>query len=423
MLQNSLAINIAKRNRIYYGWVITAVASLGIFFSGPGQTYFFSAFIDSYIKDFNWNRSVISSLYSIATLMAGFLLFVVGRLADRYGQKKLTIIVAAILGAACMWNSFISGLWMLFAGFFIGRLTGQGSMTLLPSTIIPQWFIKRRAFAFSMMSIGGVIGSTVLPPINIWLIAAWGWNSVWRLWALLLWFFFIPVVYLLLHDKPEDIGLLPDNGVFDMAEQRDSVEQRVEDSSWTLKEAMRNKSFWGMLYCQILLPMIGTGITFHFISIMGTKGLSASSTAFILSLLSVVSFPTTFLAGFLLDRVKMHHAAAFISALQVISLGILLYSSNVYSAIVFAAVLGSAMGFSSVFGGIVWPNYYGMKHLGSIRGLAMTVTVVGSALGPIPFGFAFDMFGSYDRTIILMMLFPAAGIAAALLSSKPIKKH
>lgn len=327
-MQSNTATYIIKNTGFFYGWIVITISALGYFFSGPGQTYFTSTFIDLYIKDFGWNRSTVSSLYSVSTLIAGLLLFIVGRFADRYGQKKMIIIVAALLGISCMWNSFITTQWMLFLGFFLGRLTGQGSMTLLPSTVIPQWFIRKRAFAFSMMSMGGVIGSAVLPPLNTWLIGIWGWNSVWRLWAGLLWLFFIPITYLFLFDKPEDLGLLPDNRVNNDIGDASSASFEEMTNSWTLKEAMHTRSFWGMLFCQILLPMITTGVVFHFVSILGSKDLSSASAAFVLSLLAIVSFPTTFIAGYLLDRIKMHHAAALISFLQLAGLAVLLLSSS-----------------------------------------------------------------------------------------------
>jgi len=110
----------------FYGWVIVLIAALGMFFSGPGQTFTMSVFIDAYIRDFGWSRSLISSLYSFATLLSGLILFSVGRLVDRYGQRIMMTAVAALLGLACLWNSFITGPIMLFIGFFMLRLFGQG---------------------------------------------------------------------------------------------------------------------------------------------------------------------------------------------------------------------------------------------------------------------------------------------------------
>jgi len=420
MLEKKLTGIYKKSNRFYYGWIILGVSSLGYFFSGPGQTYFISIFINHYIADFGWSRSTVSGLYSVATLVAGLLLFLVGRLSDKYGQKRIILIVASLLGVACMWSSYITSLWMLSIAFFLGRLTGQGSMTLLPSIVIPQWFHKKRAFAFSIMSMGGVIGSALIPPFNAWLISVSSWNDAWRLWALLLWCFFIPVTAVFLYNKPQDLGLHPDNKIINAIDSASTVSIEESTDSWTLKEAMQTRSFWGMQYCQILLPMIGTGIVFHFFSILGERGIPSVSAAFVLSLLYMVSFPVTLLAGHFLDRLKTNHVIAFISLLELAALAVLLLTSSLQGMIMFGVIQGTAMGLQSVSNGIVWPNYYGLKHLGSVRGFAMTVMVIASAVGPLPFGLAYDAFNSYRIAFLIMMVFSFLGIFIGILSPKPV---
>ena len=140
----------------YYGWVIVVVSAMGLFFSGPGQTYAISVFIDAYIREFSWSRSLISSIYSVATLCAGLLLFIMGRFVDQFGQR---------------------------------------SMTLLPNTLVPQWFIHKRGRALSFMAIGGFVSSATLPPINNWLIEAFGWSQAWIVWGSLLCFMFVPLSF------------------------------------------------------------------------------------------------------------------------------------------------------------------------------------------------------------------------------------
>ncbi len=58
---------------IFYGWVVLIIAAFSYFFSGPGPTYSISIFINHYIEKFNWSRSLISSLYSMATLISGLI--------------------------------------------------------------------------------------------------------------------------------------------------------------------------------------------------------------------------------------------------------------------------------------------------------------------------------------------------------------
>ena len=51
--------------------------------------------------------------------------------------------------------------------------------------------------------------------------------------------------------------------------------------------------------------------------------------------------------------------------------------------------------FSSV-GNVVYANFFGRAHLGSIQGVGKALVVLGSALGPFPFGLCRDVSGSFD---------------------------
>lgn len=107
-------------------------------------------------------------------MLAGFLLFIVGRMVDKFGPRYMTVGIGFMLALACLFNSFIMGPIMLFFGFFMLRLLGQGSMTLIPGTLVPQWFVRKRGRALSLMAIGGFLGSAAIPPFNAWLIGTWG---------------------------------------------------------------------------------------------------------------------------------------------------------------------------------------------------------------------------------------------------------
>jgi sugar phosphate permease len=420
MRANRLAEKLIQSKKVYYGWVILFLAALSYFFSAPGQTYFTSTFIETYILEFGWSRGTISSIYSLATMISGLLLFLVGRQIDRFGQKKVSVVIAGLLGITCIWISFVNSLPMLFIGFFASRFLGQGSMTLIPSTLLPNWFARRRPLAFSLMSIGGVIGSSMLPPLNSLLIQQVGWRSVWRIWAVAFWVVFIPLVLLFMYNQPANLGLSTDNEYRKRPGDAQSSVMFKDVPSWTLKEAIRTRSFWGILYSQLLLPLIVTGLTFHFISIMKSKNISATNAACVLGMLAMVSFPTTLFAGWILSKIKIHYAAMIISIFMASALCILLFFNSYFSAIIFVVLLGFAMGLQTVWGGLVWPNYFGTRYLGSIRSLAMTMTVIGSAVGPIPMGFTFDKTGSYRGALIFMIALCAIGIISAFLSPQPI---
>ncbi|WP_202080739.1 MFS transporter [Caldalkalibacillus salinus] len=417
----------------FYGWIIVFMGALGMFFSGPGQTYTVSIFIESYVRDFGWSQSLIASMYSIATLVAGLFFFFVGKFVDRFGQRKMSVTIGMLLAFACFLNSFIAGATMLFIGFFMLRLFGQGSMTLIPGTLVPQWFVKQRGRALSLMALGGFVGSSSLPPLNAWLIESYGWSMTWQIWGIILACFYVPLAFFLIRNKPEQVGLLPDGqknkSEQDKVSQSDQTDKRhsgenkstKKEISWKLNEAMRTRVFWFILFCVGIPSMVNTGIVFHITFILGENGMNNMMASYILSLMAVVAFPVTFIAGFVVERIKVHWVLALTFIGQAVAMLVLLQVNTFGMAVLFGVIRGLVGGFEVICLGIIWPNYFGREHLGSIKGIAMTVTVIGSAFGPLPFGLAYDMFGGYSEIILLMTLFPLLGACAAFFSPTPNK--
>ncbi|MDK2965034.1 MAG: hypothetical protein PWP53_646 [Lacrimispora sp.] len=268
------------------------------------------------------------------------------------------------------------------------------------------------------MSIGGVIASTVIPIINAGLFKIVSRREVWRIWGILIWVIFVPITYFYLFNRPEDLGLLPDNERKD-DEHSGCIKFSDKEVYFISKEAMKTFAFLGMLYCQIILPLITTGLTFHLISIMELKSMTSGDAAMVLSLFSMVSFPVTLISGKFMDGVKQHHVAAVISMIELAALLVLFFSNSLPMAIVFAVLHGTATGLQSVNNGVVWSNYFGTLYLGSIRGISMVGNVISSSIGPLPFSILFMKFGNYNVVLLLMMVLPVLGFLIALFSKKP----
>ncbi|MBT7667068.1 MAG: MFS transporter, partial [Rhodospirillaceae bacterium] len=201
----SLALNINRR--VFYGWVIVAVAALGIFVSGPGQSHTFSVFLVHIQADLNISATSLSSAYAFATLIAAFGLPYMGRLVDRLGPRRMLVVVTLLLGLACIAFGAAAGFLWLAVGFAALRFLGQGSLMLNCSNLISHWFDRRRGFALSLMALGFSVSMAVHPPLSQWLIDMVGWRQAWFWLGASTWILLLPPVLFLLHNKPEDIGL------------------------------------------------------------------------------------------------------------------------------------------------------------------------------------------------------------------------
>ncbi len=408
------------RISFFYGWVMVFLGGLGVFFSGPGQTYSVSVFIDSYIAEFGWSRSFVSGLYSGGTVAAGFLLFFIGRLIDRLGHRKLIPLVAGILALSCIWMSLVFHPLMLFLGFFLVRLFGQGSMTLVSNTLIPQWFERKRGRALSFTVLGGVISSALLPPLNSWIIHNYGWRLGWQVWAVLLLLIMVPLAALLVRNRPEDIGQLTDG---DPRSKKDNpVTRENETKSLTLIEARKTRTFWLLLFCVFVPAMVNTGLTFHHVSILGQRGIDPLLAASILGLQALFALPFNFIAGYLLDRWPPRYILMGTFIGQVLSMLWIALIVGPVTVVFYGVLRGMVQGFERMSINVIWPAYYGRKHLGSIQGSAMTFMVIGSAFGPLPFGIWYDQLASYRGVIVLMMAFSVLAAIASHQARPPLQE-
>jgi cyanate permease len=68
---------------------------------------------------------------------------------------------------------------------------------------------------------------------------------------------------------------------------------------------------------------------------------------------------------------------------------------------------------------VIWPNYLGRAHLGSIRGAASMAMVASAALGPLPFGYVVTLSASYDVALLVFIALPVICIATSLWAVPP----
>jgi MFS family permease len=413
---------------IFYGWIIVFICALGNFYSGPGQTFSISIFIDSFIDYLGMSRALISTYYSLATLLAGILVIVISRQIDNFGHRKAITLISLIFGAVCVFMSFITHPLMLFIGFFLLRLFGQSSMTIGPSTLIPHWFEIKRGQALSLMSIGQTIAAFLLPIINVWLISSFGWRNAWRFWAANIWFVMVPLAWYFIRNRPKDIGLAMDGKISEPIYEYKSLDEKCdydieEIPSRTLGQAIKILSFWLLLLCVFAPSMINTGITFHIVSIFSSTGLSTKVAAAVLSIQAITNLFSTLLAGYIMDRIKLRTVIIAVYAFYFFVLIWLVNVNSLQTAILYGFFSGIMMGFYHLLINIVWPVYFGLRHLASIRGTVQTSMVIGSAFGPLPFGFAYHLFGGYKEIIIVMILFSGLTAIATFFIFPPDRKN
>jgi cyanate permease len=84
--------------------------------------------------------------------------------------------------------------------------------------------------------------------------------------------------------------------------------------------------------------------------------------------------------------------------------------------------MGTLNGLQMIVSSVVWAKYYGRQHLGAITGVVSTILVASSALGPMPFGIARDLMGSYTTILVAFATLPfLLGVANLFYGTPPVK--
>lgn len=401
--------------RAFYGWTILAVAGLGIFASGPGQSHTFSVFVGPIGEDLGLSKAQIAGAYGLATLAAAFLLPKMGRLVDRHGARRMTLVVASLLGLACMAFGAVGGMATLALGFGALRFLGQGSLMMNSANLVAQWFSRKRGFAMGLMALGFAASMAVHPPLAQWLIAQLGWRWAWVALGLLTWVILLPPVLLLVHDRPEHKGLRPDG---DEAPAAGRAAPAIDGLS--LAEALRTPTFYLLVAGWFAMSMLVTTLHFYQVSILAAQGVAAEIAARVFPVSALVLAAAMPFVGRLFDRMRTRYAFALGLAIQAAALFGVTLVADLASAIAYAALFGLNNAFSLTMFGYLMPRYFGRKHVGSLQGTGQMVAVVGASLGPLPVGFAFDYLDSPTLVLRLLALYPlACAVAAALFLRTP----
>lgn len=405
--------------RLFYGWIMVLVAMAGYFASGPGQSHIFSVFILPLSTDLGLDQTEISFAYGLATLAAAFGLPYVGRLIDRYGMRRVVLIATTLLGLAAIAFGWVQGLIMLCLLFGALRFLGQGTLMLSSANLVAQWFSAKRGFAASLMAVGFSASFALHPPFAQWLIDQVGWREAWFWLGIATWAFYLPLVFFLVQNKPEDIGLLPDGDGATAGADTGSKKTSDAEIGLTSNEALRTPAFWIIALALSSFSMLVTALFFYQVSIFQTQGLpeQVAARVFPISAIAMVIFMPIF--GRLLDCLPTKPLFAAAMLLMTASMISMTFVQDLPTAVVYAVIFGMNNAAVHALIGYVWPRFFGRKHLGSIQGTAATIMVVGASIGPLPFGMDYDATGGYQTALLTLALLPVLCAVAVLFMRPP----
>ncbi|MFT5134775.1 MAG: OFA family oxalate/formate antiporter-like MFS transporter [Gammaproteobacteria bacterium] len=416
-----------KNFPFFYGWVIWFISTLGILMSIPGQTMGMSVFTEHFIEAFGLSRTQLSTAYLFGTLGSSLFLTRAGRFYDRTGAR-VSIVGASIgLGLCVFFISKIDSMasvllsfipvsisWITFPliliGYFGVRFSGQGVLTSSSINVLLVWFEKRRGLVSGARSAFANLGFSLAPPFLAFLILGFGWHHALNILAIIVGIGFSLLALVFVRNSPESCGLRADGAHSDHSD-----ESVLSIPHKTPQEAKRSPVFWIYASALGLYSLFGTALVFHVVSIFSEAGRTSEEAFTYFFPAAIASVSINFLASWLSDHWPLKRFLLIkLFSFMIGSWG-MLHLQYDWGYWLLVAGFGTTSGLWGVLSNLAFIRFFGRRFLGEISGLNMTLTVIGSAIGPVMFSVGLDTFGSYHAAIWAIMVMVGALFIAALI--------
>jgi len=413
--KSPLSSNAPREKGLYFGWWVVAAAFL-ISAAAVGSFYCYGVFFVPVMAEFGWSRTVISGVALVGGLTYAATVPVTGWLADRFGFRLMTVIMAATLGLGLLLSSLVHSVWHLY--LFTGFICGLGApiAVALPLAMVTRWFMKRQGLALGIASAGIGVGTALVPLLANTLISSFGWRVSYGFLGLLIWVTCIPAALMAMRNpEPDYVGAREG----ELSNGKSSFDPHEKRTDLSVSKALRTGPFW-CLFTVFGLSIFCLGLAMtHLVPHARDMGLSAVTAAGLLSAMGAFSIVGRIGSGVIADRVGARPVLMAGILIQGVMMLWLVWADATWMFYLFAALFGLSYGGNIVLIPKLTAHIFGLASMGAIFGALSVADGLGFGTGPLLAGYVFDVTGSYNISFLLV----AAGMAVAIGATWALKEE
>ena len=391
---------------LFYGFLLA-------FLSSSGQTYFIALFGAEIRHEYALSHGDFGLIFSMGTLASAACLIWAGRKVDDFDLRLYSVIVVIGLAIACGVMAGGRGVIFLFLALFGLRLCGQGLLGHTSQTAMARYFDSGRGKALSIASLGHAFGQALFPSLVVLMVAMVGWRAAWGWYGAVLVLVMIPLVLTLLRGHgARHAALTTRLARADEAARTTGNNPSGIDRQWTLRQVLRHPGFYLVMSNVIAPGMLMTGLMFHQIHMLEVKHWDIAWFAFCFVAYSGFSVITGIAVGPMIDRYSARRLITLYLAPMGIGMLALVVSDHPGAVLVWFVLSGATSGMHRSVISAYWAEAYGVRHLGAIRALVSSVSIVGTAISPVLFGWMIDGGVSIEVIAALCVIWIALAMPA-----------
>jgi MFS family permease len=403
----------------FSGWRVLVALSV-VFFTNMGFSQFGGAVMNAAtVIGLHLDRKILGVVVLLTSIMYGLSGPVAAFLIRRIGiRRTITVGTAMMAVGMLLAGTVITSGWQfaLSASLFIGMGIGL-STQISAQAAVTAWFVRRRAFAVSLVWIAAGVGGFIAPPL-LSRITAISWRYGWLFMTALLFVTGI-VAFVAVIDRPADVGQLPDGQmpVYDALKKTDAP---ITIKNWSLREAVTTASFWIILFAALAQTATIFVYLAHGVLHLMDIGHSRAAAAFSVSIFAIGAVAGKLAAGVSADRIQPRYVWSIGAACMAVAIFLLTGVTANSMVYVCSILLGVGNGISLVCWPTILANYFGAGNFAAIMGSQVPVASILGALAPLAAGMAYDAHHNYGPVFSTVAGISAASAVVLLIARRPI---
>ncbi len=381
------------------------------FLSSFGQTFFISIFAGEIRAEFGLTHGEWGGIYTLGTGASAALMVWAGGLTDHFRARALGTVILLMLMSACLFMAFNRAVWLLPLVILALRFTGQGMTSHIAVVAMSRWFILTRGKALSVATLGFAVGEALLPLIFVSLMLIYDWRALWVLSAVIA-ALGVPVLLMLLRRERTPQSLASSDQAVGMSARH-----------WTRNQTFTHWLFWFMVPALLGPGAFNTAFFFHQVHFAEIKGMTHVELVAMFPFYTLTGIGAMILSGWALDRFGTARLIPYFQLPMVAAFITFAYANGPISMLLGFFFLGVTTGANTTLPNAFWAEFYGTRHLGSIKAMAAAVMVLGSAIGPGITGLGIDLGIGIETQylfIVAYFIFTSVMILIGVNRAKPL---
>ena len=402
----------------FFGWRMV-FTGLAVEFTVIGFLFYsFPIFWPYLISELGMTESQLGMVTAFYFIPVAILAIFVGRALDKYSVKNFMMIGSMIYAVGLFSLSFINSFWSLITIYLTILALGSIMMgNLAVAKLISNWFDKNAGRALGIAAVGISFSGVVLPLIVDPLLDIVGWRNVYVIFASVVLFIILPLIFFVVIDDPYTVNQVKDG-------MKRDLEEESLPKVMTSKNLLSKKVFW----------IISLAFAFQFLSMMGVIAFLPihASKMGLDQIWNLIGFPVKqyvfayalaafggvlgkLIFGYLIDIMKAAYPSMLAMSLQATGIFGFTYFSEPSIFLLSALIFGLGYGAATPLMTACYLRAFGSNNLGKARGISSPIV---APLQPIGILITSILIGFQDTYFVAFNIMGCFAIVAVFLASQ-----